>query len=120
MFIAGYPNMFLITGPQSPSVLTNMVTSVEQHVDWIAGCIETVRAGGKSTVETTPQAQDEWFLHSNELAGKTLLDLANSCYVGANIPGKPRVVMPYVGGAAKYAEILADVAVHGYKGLSIG
>jgi cyclohexanone monooxygenase len=119
MAIAGFPNMFLITGPQSPSVFTNMVTSVEQHVDWIADCIAYLKANGRKAIEATAEAQARWVAHSNELAGKTMMPNANSWYVGANIPGKPRIFMPYLGGAAVYQDFIANVAQKNYEGFSL-
>jgi cyclohexanone monooxygenase len=117
LLVSGYPNMFTITGPQSPSVFTNMVTSIEQHVDWIVDCLEAMRANGRKTVEAEESAQEDWVVHSNELANKTLFKYASSWYLGANVPGKPRIFMPYVGGAARYSEILENVAENGYRGL---
>jgi cyclohexanone monooxygenase len=113
---AGFPNLFIITGPGSPSVFANMVTSIEQHVDWIADCIETMRRNNQSIVEPAQQAEDAWFSHVNEIGGRTILAKAgNSWYVGANVPGKPRVVMPYMGGAATYMEKIEAVARENYS-----
>src|SRR3954454_5607462 len=92
---AGFPNLFLVTGPGSPSVLSNMVLSIEQHVEWIAGCIGRLRG---ATIEATQAAEDAWVAHVNEVAEATLFPRAASWYMGANIPGKPRVFMPYLGG----------------------
>jgi cyclohexanone monooxygenase len=115
--IAGFPNMFIITGPGSPSVFANMVTSVEQHVDWIADCIASMKRGHQLTIEATQEAEDAWFSHVNEVGGRTILAKANnSWYVGANVPGKPRFVMPYMGGAATYMEKIDSIARSGYKG----
>jgi cation diffusion facilitator CzcD-associated flavoprotein CzcO len=97
--IAGFPNFFTITGPQSPSVLSNMPVSIEQHVDWIADCIENMRKTGKTTIEATPQAQDQWVAHVNDIVSKTLMPGANSWYMSANITGKPRAFLPYLGPA---------------------
>lgn len=116
---AGFPNFFFITGPGSPSVFANMVTSVEQHVDWIADCIATMRRDQRTTVEPTPKAELDWFAHVNEVGGRTILARAgNSWYVGANVPGKPRVVMPYMGGAAIYSEKLESVVRENYTGFA--
>ena len=94
-----------------------MVTSIEQHVDWIADCIATMKRNGHVTVEATPQAEDDWFAHVNEIGGRTILARAdNSWYVGANVAGKPRVVMPYMGGAATYMEKIESVARDNYTG----
>jgi cyclohexanone monooxygenase len=115
--VAGFPNLFIITGPGSPSVFANMVTSIEQHVDWIADCISEVGRNDRVTVEATQQAEDAWFAHVNEIGGRTILAKAgNSWYVGANVPGKPRVVMPYMGGAATYLEKIEVVARENYSG----
>jgi cation diffusion facilitator CzcD-associated flavoprotein CzcO len=115
--IAGFSNMFTITGPGSPSVLTNMPTAIEQHVDWIAGCIEYMRARGLERVEATDDAADAWTAHVSEAAERTLLPLAEtSWYQGANVPGKPRVFMPYAGGLATYTRICDEVAGKDYAG----
>jgi len=118
--IAGFPNLFAITGPGSPSVFANMVTSIEQHVDWIADCIAAMKRDHRTTIEATPEAEDAWFLHVNEVGSRTMLAKAgNSWYVGANIPGKPRVVMPYMGGAATYMEKIESVARENYSGFRL-
>ena len=115
--IAGFPNLFVITGPGSPSVFANMVTSVEQHVDWIADCMAAMRRDRRTTIEATPQAEQEWFAHVNEIGARTILARAgNSWYVGANVAGKPRVVMPYMGGAATYMEKIQTIARENYSG----
>jgi cyclohexanone monooxygenase len=115
--IAGFPNLFVITGPGSPSVFANMVTSVEQHVDWIADCISAMRRDRRVTIEATHEAEETWFSHVNEVGSRTMLAKArNSWYVGANVPGKPRVVMPYMGGAATYMEKIEGVARDNYSG----
>ena len=100
----GFPNLFTITGPGSPSVLTNMVPSIEQHVDWIADCIGYMREHGLRRIEPTLEAEDEWVLHVNEVAHGTLFPCCNSWYLGVNIPGKPRVFMPYIGGMPAYID----------------
>jgi cation diffusion facilitator CzcD-associated flavoprotein CzcO len=116
---AGFPNMFLVTGPGSPSVLSNMVCSIEQHVDWIADCIGYLREHALKTIEATPGAEDGWVAHVAEVAEATLFPLANSWYVGANIPGKPRVFMPYLGGVGNYRTHCDGVAQNGYEGFSL-
>ena len=85
--VAGFPNLFLVTGPGSPGVLSNMVVSIEQHVDWLAGCIAHLRAEGLDAVEATPDAEEAWVAHVNEIAAATLYPQATSWYVGANVPG---------------------------------
>ena len=112
---AGFPNLFIITGPQSPSVLTNMLPSIEQHVNWIADCIGHLREHGLATIEATLEAEDQWVAHVNEVAGGTLLLTCNSWYLGANVPGKPRVFMPYLG-FPPYVEKCNDVVAKGYEG----
>ncbi len=116
---AGFPNLFFITGPGSPSVLSNMIVSIEQHVDWIVDCLAFMRKRGFETMEASREAQDKWVAHVNEVAHMTLYPQANSWYMGANIPGKPRVFMPYIGGVGVYRRICDDVAAKGYEGFSM-
>ena len=116
---AGFPNLFIVTGPGSPSVLSNMVVSIEQHVDWIADCISFLRAKGIGAIEATVESEDAWVDHVNELANGTLFPTANSWYVGANVPGKPRVFMPYVGGLPIYRATCDEVTADGYRGFSL-
>jgi cyclohexanone monooxygenase len=116
---AGFPNLFLITGPGSPSVLSNMVPSIEQHVNWIADCIAYLRAQGLGHIEATPAAEDAWVAHVNEVANLTLYPSCNSWYLGANVPGKPRVFMPYLG-FPPYVEKCNEVAAKGYEGFALG
>ena len=116
---AGFPNMFLVTGPGSPSVLSNMVCSIEQHIDWIADCIGHLREHELETIEAMPDAEDGWVAHVEEVAEATLFPLANSWYVGANIPGKARVFMPYLGGVGNYRRRCDEVARNGYEGFSV-
>ncbi len=117
---AGFPNLFTITGPGSPSVLCNMPVAIEQHVEWITACIADMRRHGFERIEPTPEAVDRWVAHVNEAANATLLPQAkHSWYLGANIPGKPRVFMPYPGGMARYRETCAAVAVNGYAGFAL-
>jgi cation diffusion facilitator CzcD-associated flavoprotein CzcO len=111
----GFPNLFLITGPGSPSVLSNMIPSIEQHVDWIADCIAHVRARGAAAIEATAEAEDAWVEHVNAVGGFTLFPSCSSWYLGANVPGKPRVFMPYVGFPA-YVAKCRDVVARGYEG----
>jgi cyclohexanone monooxygenase len=113
---AGFPNLFVITGPGSPSVLSNMIVSIEQHVDWIADCLGYMRERNLDTMEATKQAEDNWVAHVNEVAHGTLYPQANSWYMGANIPGKPQIFMPYIGGVGIYRQICNDVAAKGYEG----
>jgi cation diffusion facilitator CzcD-associated flavoprotein CzcO len=117
--IAGFPNFFIITGPGSPSVLSNMVVSIEQHVDWIADCIACLRERGVERLEATQAAEDAWVAHVDEVGESTLFPLADSWYVGANIPGKPRVFLPYVGGVGTYRKRCDEVAANGYEGFAL-
>ena len=114
--IAGFPNLFIITGPGSPSVLSNMIVSIEQHVDWIADCITRLREHGQARIEATVEAEDAWVEHVNEVGNMTLYPQANSWYMGANIPGKPRIFMPYIGGVGAYRQKCDDVAAKNYEG----
>jgi cyclohexanone monooxygenase len=116
---AGFPNLFVITGPGSPSVLSNMMVSIEQHVDWIADCLGYVRDRNLDTMEATKQAEDNWVAHVNEVAHGTLYPRANSWYMGANIPGKPQIFMPYIGGVGVYRQICNGVAAKGYEGFAM-
>jgi cyclohexanone monooxygenase len=116
---AGFPNLFMVTGPGSPSVLSNMVVSIEQHVDWITDCIAHLGGRQVAAIEATPEAEDAWVAHVNEVADTTLYPLAASWYLGANIPGKPRVFMPYVGGVGPYREKCDQVAADGYEGFRL-
>ena len=115
----GFPNLFVITGPGSPSVLSNMIVSIEQHVDWITDCISFMRDRGFEAMEATKDAEEKWVAHVNEVAYSTLYPQANSWYMGANIPGKPRIFMPYIGGVGAYRQICNDVAAKGYEGFAM-
>jgi len=119
LMMAGFPNLFTVTGPGSPSVLSSVIFSIEQHVDWIADCLQAMRSGGFNTVEPEAAAQEQWVAHVNEVAALTLFPLANSWYMGANIPGKPRVFMPYVGGVVPYRQKCDEVAAKGYEGFRL-
>jgi cyclohexanone monooxygenase len=119
LMIAGFPNLFMVTGPGSPSVLSNMIVSIEQHVDWISDCLASLRDRQLSVIEATSPAQDAWVAHVNENAAATFFTQANSWYMGANIPGKPRVFMPYVGGVGVYREKCDEVAANGYAGFAL-
>jgi cyclohexanone monooxygenase len=117
--LAGFPNLFMITGPGSPSVISNMLPSIEQHVDWIADCLEYMRTHNLRRIEAQPDAEDAWVAHVNEVAGRSLRSTCNSWYVGANVPGKPRVYMPYIGGVPVYAAKCEQVAAGGYEGFTL-
>jgi cyclohexanone monooxygenase len=116
--VAGFPNLFTVSGPGSPSVLTNMIVSIEQHVNWITDCIVWMRAGGQRTIEAEPQAQDAWVGHVNAVAGATLFPTCNSWYLGANVPGKTRVFMPLLGFPA-YVQRCDEVVARGYEGFRV-
>jgi len=116
---AGFPNLFIVTGPGSPSVLSNMVTSIEQHIEWIADCVAHLRDHDLDRIEASPDAEDGWGDHVNEVANFTLHPTANTWYNGANIPGKPRIFMPYVGGVGEYRKICDKVAANGYEGFEL-
>ena len=111
--------MFVVTGPGSPGVKTQMIASIEQHVDWIADCIGHLREHGFDRIEAAPQAELDWVQHVNQVADSTLYPLANSWYMGANIPGKPRVFMPYVGGYDRYKRHCDAIAAKGYEGFRL-
>jgi cyclohexanone monooxygenase len=116
---AGFPNLFLITGPQSPSVLSNMMVSIEQHVDWTSDAVAYLREHDLDTMEATPEAQDAWVQHSIDVGNSTLYPKANSWYMGANVPGKVRVFTPYIGGVGPYREKCSEVAAAGYEGFAL-
>ena len=115
----GFPNLFIITGPGSPSVLSNMIVSIEQHVDWIGDCLAFMRNRGLVSMEATRDEEEKWVAHVNEVAQMTLYPRANSWYMGANIPGKPRIFMPYIGGVGVYRRICDEVAAAGYRGFAM-
>jgi cyclohexanone monooxygenase len=119
LMVAGFPNLFVITGPGSPSVLTNMLVSIEQHVDWIADCLAYLRRHRLALIEPTLEAENMWVAHVDEVAHSTLYPEANSWYMGANIPGKPRVFMPYIGGLGAYRQRCDEVAANGYAGCTL-
>ena len=114
--VTDFPNMFMITGPGSPSVLSNMIVSIEQHVDWISDLLAHMQANDLTTIDATTEAQDDWVAHVNEVAHKTLYPRAASWYMGANVPGKPRIFMPYIGGVGAYRERCDAVSANGYEG----
>jgi cation diffusion facilitator CzcD-associated flavoprotein CzcO len=119
IMVHGFPNLFTITGPASPSVFSNMMISIEQHVDWIADCLVHMREQGKGSVEAEREAEDSWVEHNTEAGNATLFPLANSWYMGANVPGKPRVLMPYIGGVGVYREECDAIVSEGYRGFAM-
>lgn len=112
----GFPNLFTITGPQSPSVLSNMAVSIEQHVEWIADTLAALRDDGLDVIEPTRIAEDGWIEHATDFANLTLYPKANSWYMGANVPGKPRVILPYLGGVGRYRQACTNVVEGDYMG----
>jgi cation diffusion facilitator CzcD-associated flavoprotein CzcO/acetyl esterase/lipase len=118
LMTTGFPNFFTITGPGSPSVLSNMVVSIEQHVDWIGACLAHMREQRLDVVEPTPVAEAGWVQHVNDYADITLFPRADSWYMGANVPGKPRVFLPYIGGVDRYRRACDEVVQRGYLGFA--
>jgi cation diffusion facilitator CzcD-associated flavoprotein CzcO len=116
---AGFPNLFTITGPGSPSVLVNMLVAIEQHVDWVADCIAYLRDRNLASIDATVDAEDAWVDHVNAVASRTLFPAADSWYMGAKVPGKPRVFMPYIGGLPHYTEVCDTVAANEYRGFTL-
>lgn len=117
----GFPNLFMVTGPGSPSVLSNMVVSIEQHVDWLTDAIDVHRSAGVTMMEPTPNAQVDWLEHVHEVSDGTpwTAPSCNSWYLGANIEGKTRTILPYTGGVGRYREICDEVAADGYRGFTL-
>ena len=115
----GFPNLFTVTGPGSPAVLAVMIVAIEQHVEWISECIAHLREEGFDTIEAMRDAQEIWMEHVTEIGNSTLFPKANSYYVGANVPGKPRVFTPYVGGFGVYREKCDEVAANQYEGFAL-
>jgi cyclohexanone monooxygenase len=113
---AGFPNLFMITGPGSPSVLSNMMVSIDQHVEWLTELLSYMGSRGLTHIEATQAAEDDWVTHGSEVAHRTLYPSAASWYMGANVPGKPRVFMPYIGGVGVYRQRCDEIAANGYQG----
>nr|ACD54725.1 TrkA monooxygenase/FAD dependent oxidoreductase [Adineta vaga] len=118
IMVADFPNLFIITGPGSPSEISNMATSIEEHVKWITECLEYIRTHNFDSIEPTSEAENSWFKHVNDVANTTLYPTGNSWYTGANIAGKPRIFMPYVGGCPEYWKKCEEVKSNGYEGFS--
>ena len=116
---AGFPNFFMVTGPGSPSVLSNMTVSIEQHVEWISECVNYVRQHHFETIEPTPVAESGWDQHVQDCGNITLYPTANSWYMGSNVPGKPRVFLPYIGGVDAYRAACNEVVADGYLGFTL-
>ncbi len=121
LMVAGFPNLFTITGPGSPSVLTNMISSIEQHTQWIVACLDHMRENGLKTIDAEPEAQEDWVTHVAELAqgGVRVHESCTSWYLGANVPGKVRVYMPYAGGLNVYRDRCDEIAGSGYAGFAL-
>ena len=119
LMTVGFPNLFFITGPGSPSILTNVIVSIEQHVDWIARCIQHMNATQNSKIQAQAHAQEAWVQKVNDLAKNTLFPASDSWYMGANVPGKPRVFLPFIGGLSTYTEICEQVISDGYSGFDL-
>jgi cation diffusion facilitator CzcD-associated flavoprotein CzcO/acetyl esterase/lipase len=115
----GFPNLFMITGPGSPSVLSNMMVSIEQHVEWIRDTLVSMRDKGFETIEPTPTAEEGWRVHCGDCADITIFQDTNSWYMGANVPGKPRVLLPYIGGVGRYRQACDEVIARGHLGFSL-
>ena len=111
--------MFTITGPGSPSVLGNMMVAIEQHVEWITKCIQDMESDGNTEIEAQIDAENDWMDHIEEVANQTIRYSCNSWYVGANVPGKKRVFMPYIGGYNVYREKCDEIASKGYIGFNL-
>jgi cation diffusion facilitator CzcD-associated flavoprotein CzcO len=118
LMTAGFPNMFIVTGAGSPSVLVNMVVGIEHHVEWICDCLSHLQKQQLASIDATLEAEDNWVGHVNAAADRTLLPLANSWFIGANIPGKPRVFMPYVARIGVYRKECQDIVDKGYEGFT--
>ena len=116
IMIPGFPNLFMVTGPGSPGVKSNMMVSIEQHVDFISDCLVYLREHGHSSIKPEESAATSWDRHVMEVADATLYPRANSWYMGANVPGKSRVFMPYIGGVHQYKRICDEIAANGYEG----
>ncbi|MEH6943114.1 flavin-containing monooxygenase [Bacillus sp. JJ722] len=116
---AGFPNMFMITGPESPSAISNVPVSIEQHVEWIGDCLEYLRKHNVDTIEARLEAEDAWSKHCREVAEATLFTKTDSWYTGANIEGKPRGFLIYLGGVGNYRKKCDEIAANGYEGFSL-
>lgn len=119
LMVSDFPNMFMVTGPGSPSGFSNVIVSIEQHIDWISDCISHLKGTGNTHIETTREAEEAWVNHATEVANSTLFPRGNSWYMGDNIPGKPRFFMAYIGGVGNYRKICDDVTRSGYQGFEL-
>jgi cyclohexanone monooxygenase len=116
IMVQGFPNLFTITGPGSPSVFANMILGVEQHSEWIVECLQYMRRNGLGRMEATLAAEDAWVDHNRQTGDGSLRSKCQSWYLGSNVPGKPRVFSPYIGGYPVYTEKIEDIAADGYRG----
>jgi cyclohexanone monooxygenase len=116
--VSGFPNLFTITGPASPSVLSNMVVSIEQHVEWISECIAHLRDVGKTEIAANQDAEDGWMTHNADAVSMTLYPSTDSWWNGANVLGKARVFMAYPGGVGSYGDKITDVSARDYEGFT--
>ena len=116
--MADFPNLFTITGPGSPSVFTNMIPTIEQHVDWICDCLSYMGAHNYTSIEAEGDAEKAWWDHVQEVAAEGLKSTTDSWYLGANVSGKARVFMPYYGGFPDYCEKCEEVVAEGYEGFA--
>ncbi len=114
--IAGFPNLFTITGPGSPSVFANMILAIEQHVDWIATCLDDMRQRGETLIEAAAADEDAWVAHNADVGAQSLRSQCQSWYLGSNVPGKPKVFAPYIGGIPTYQTKIDDIAADGFRG----
>ena len=114
-----FPNLFTITGPGSPGVVTNVPAAIEQHVEWIADCLVHLRERGVRSIEATEAATAEWTQHVQDVAATTLYPAADSWYMGSNVAGKPRVLLPYIAGLDIYRKVCDGVATSGYRGFEL-
>lgn len=119
LMMEGFPNLFIIAGPNGPSALANFILLNEQNVDWACDCIAHLRANGLQTIEADGDAEDGWMRKVTELGSRSLYPTANTWYTGANVPGKPRTFPVYIGGLGRYREICADAAAEGYRGFTL-
>ena len=117
--VSGFPNFYTITGPASPSVFSNMMVSIEQHADLIGSIVAHLRDTGNDVIEPTQEAEDFWVQHNYEAGEATLYPLADSWYMGSNVPGKPRALMPYIGGVGVYRQECEEIAADNYRGFDI-
>ena len=116
---SGFPNLFMITGPGSPAVFSNVMLSIEQHVDWITDCLAHMVEGGFERIDADPEAEARWTQQVEELAARSLVGKTNSWWTGANIPGKRRGITMYLGGTHNYRAACDEVAANGYEGFTL-